>query len=129
MLVWLSDFLEKCKEGSETKQILLNISGSIIPMGQLYCIVDGIWYNLISRNKENYVDNDRFIDIVERECLNNEDEWGDLYTAPMDDIGNCELRFSNECSQTMDTLYDEEYEIVKIIDNEQNIVIYLKDKE
>lgn len=129
MLIWLNEFLEKCRKGSETKQILLNINGKTIPMGQQYYIVDGIWYGLVSLDEKEYIDNDGFIDIVERECINNEDEWGDLYTSPMDDIGNCELRFANDCSKSMNTLYDEEYEIVKIADDEKNIVIYLKDKE
>lgn len=125
MLVLLSDFLEVCKKGTETKQILLNVNGKIIPMGQQYVIIEGIWYCIVEEDEENYIDNDRFIGIVESECINNRDEWGDLYISPMDDIGNCEMRFA----KTMSTIKEDEFEIIKIADENSNIVVYLKDKE
>lgn len=129
-MLFLSDFLEICKNGSETKNICLNITTKngehfLSKMESGHYIVDDVWYSEVKKVDEvDYpMTNDSFIDEMEQES--DEEEWGDRYVAPMDDLGNCELVFVDNVIK----VYDKDnvrYEIIKVV-NGTDITIYLKE--
>ena len=117
--LYLDDLLKVC-QSNKGKNMLLNINQKIIPLQNGHYIADEIWYNQVELNsKEEKIKAIDFIDECEDEALN--DDWGGLYQSPMEHLGNCEVRFTTEYNNK-----DKEFEIVKIIINDNDIIIYLK---
>lgn len=117
--LYLDDLLKVC-QSNKGKNMLLNINQKIIPLQNGHYIADEIWYNQVELNsKEEKIKAIDFIDECEDEALN--DDWGGLYQSPMEHLGNCEVRFTTEYNNK-----DKEFEIEKIIINDNDIIIYLK---
>lgn len=117
--LYLDDLLKVC-QSNKGKNMLLNINQKIIPLQNGHYIADEIWYNQVELNsKEEKIKAIDFIDECEDEALNN--DWGGLYQSPMEHLGNCEVRFTTEYNNK-----DKEFEIEKIIINDNDIIIYLK---
>lgn len=134
-MVLLSELLEICKRGSEEKNIFLNVTTKngeqfLTKMDINKYIADGIWFSEVHRVEDlNYiVTNDSFIGVMEQECLDDKKSWfADLYYAPMELLGDCELRFVNNISDiSEDNNFDLQYDIIKITDD-KDIIIYLKE--
>lgn len=116
--LYLDDLLKVC-QSNKGKNMLLNISQKIIPLQNGHYIVDEIWYNQVELNsKEEKIKAIDFIDECEDEALN--DDWGGLYQSPMEHLGNCEVRFTTEYNNK-----DKEFEVEKIIINDNDIIICL----
>ena len=117
--LYLDDLLKVC-QSNKGKNMLLNINQKIIPLQNGHYIVDEIWYNQVELNsKEEKIKAIDFIDECEDEALNN--DWGGLYQSPMEHLGNCEVRFTTEYNNK-----DKEFEVEKIILNDNDIIICLK---
>lgn len=116
--LYLDDLLKVCQNNKE-KNMLLSINQKIIPLQNGHYIVDEIWYNQVELNsKEERIKAIDFIDECEDEALN--DDWGGLYQSPMEHLGNCEVRFTTEYNNK-----DKEFEVEKIILNDNDIIICL----
>lgn len=124
MVILLEEFLNKCKEGNKVKDIKLIVEfkdkRDTIKTGMKYghYIENSVWYNDINTEKDDSenITNDDFLFEMENECLNCREDWGDLYIAPMDDLGKIELLFR----------YNEEiFEVKKITSDEKNIYVWL----
>lgn len=117
--LYLDDLLKVCQSNKE-KNIFLNINQKTIPLQNGHYIADEIWYNQVELNsKEEKIKAIDFIDECEDEALS--DDWGGLYQSPMEHLGNCEVRFTTEYNNK-----DKEFEVEKIILNDNDIIIYLK---
>lgn len=134
-MVLLSELLEICKKGSEEKNIFLNVTTKngeqfLTKIDINKYIVDGVWFSEVRRMEDlDYtVTNDSFIGAMEQECLSDKESWfTDLYYAPMELLGDCELRFVNNISDiSEDNNFDLQYDIAKIVDD-KDIIIYLKE--
>lgn len=139
-MVFLDDFLRTCKRGNSTKNIMLLVDFKVkdkdnhkqikIPMISGHYIIDNVWFSQVCKTvgelkNETPITNDDFIDEMEKECLEYPNNWGDLYNAPMEDLGNCELRFNYDIGKGFD---EDIFEIQKITEDEENIYIHLIEK-
>ena len=130
MFVDLEELLYICKDDTETKKIMLKVlceNGEIkeFPMCSGHYIIDGIWYAEVNENGQYPLDNDSFIGEMETECLNYPNDWGDLYTAPMEHLQSCELRFTNDLCNIEEG--EDKYEITRI-KNEDKIYVCLRER-
>lgn len=137
-MYFVSDLLELCRKGYDDKKIYLIVSGKEekykIPMSMQYYVADDIFFFEVGFENKNIVDNNTFIGLLESECENDRECWGnDLYIAPMEKVGNCELRFAKNMLEVYEDNFDNCYEIEKIeskivnIENgNKEILIYLK---
>ena len=117
--LFLDDLLRICQNNKE-KNMFLNINQKTLPLQIGHYIVDEIWYNQVKvNNKKEKIQAIDFIGECEDEALN--DDWGGLYQSPMEHLGNCEIRFTTEYNNK-----DKEFEIEKIILNDNDIIICLK---
>lgn len=112
-MVFLDDFLKTCKRGNNTKNIMLLVDFKVkdkdnhkqikIPMISGHYIVDNVWFSQVCKTV------------------------GELknITPPMEDLGNCELRFNYDIEKGFD---EDIFEIQKITEDEENIYIHLIEK-
>lgn len=133
MVIFLGELLRICKRGSEEKNILLDVTTKngehfVTNMDINKYIADGIWFTEVNKNLEKHTTNDDLIGAMEEECLSDKESWFTaLYYAPMDLLGDCELRFVNNISDvSIDDNFDLQYDIAKIVDD-KDIIIYLKE--
>ena len=137
---FLDDFLKTCKRGNNTKNIMLLVDFKIkdednhkqikIPMISGHYIIDNVWFSQVCKTigglkNITSITNDDFIYEMEQECLEYPNDWGDLYNAPMEALGNCELRFNYDITKGFD---EDIFEIQKITEDEENIYIHLIEK-
>ena len=117
--LFLDDLLRICQNNKE-KNMFLNINQKTLPLQIGHYIVDEIWYNQVKiNNKKEKIQAIDFIGECEDEALN--EDWGGLYQSPMEHLGNCEIRFTTEYNNK-----DKEFEVEKIILNDNDIIICLK---
>ena len=122
--LYLDDFLQICKS-NKNKAIMLNVDNDkgnkIIPLNYGHYIADEIWFIQVDLDKtetNNHILGIDFIGECEDEALN--EDWGGLYQSPMEHLGNCEIRFTTEYNNK-----DKEFEVEKIILNDNDIIICL----
>lgn len=133
-MILLGELLEICNKG-EVKNIMLEVPFVVdgkerrfkIPMVSGHYIEDCIWYSFVCKTVGDLmgatpVNNVDFIFEMERECINNSDEWGVLYESPMEQLGNCELRFCRNMENKKETTL----EITKIEETDNEIIIKLE---
>lgn len=139
-MYYISDLLELCeKEENISKNIYLIISGEEekykIPMSKNYYVADDMFFFEVVFRNEKTLKGEDFIELIESECENDLDCWGgNLYVAPMEKVGNCELKFAKNMIEVVDKdIFYNCYEIEKIeskivnIENgSKEILIYLK---
>ena len=133
-MVFLGELLEICNKGMR-KNILLEVPFVVdgeerkfkIPMVSGHYIENSIWYSFVCKTVGDLkgatpINSADFVFEMEQECLNNENEWGDLYESPMEQLGNCELRFCNDLQNAIETTFD----IKKIEETDNEIIIRLE---
>lgn len=138
-MYYISDLLDLCKEENISKNIYLIISGEEekykIPMSANYYVADDMFFFEVVFRNEKILKGKDFIELIESECENDLECWGgNLYVAPMEKVGNCELKFAKNMIEVVDKdNFDNCYEIEKIeskivnIENgNKEILIYLK---
>lgn len=134
-MILLGELLEMCNK-KNTRDIVLEYSymkegkkeSYKIPMISGHYIEDNIWYSSVCKTVGDLmgatpVNNVDFIFEMERECLSNEDEWGDLYESPMEQLGNCELRFCRDMKNIEETTLN----ITTVEETDKEIIIKLED--
>lgn len=132
-MVLLGELLAICNKG-EVRNLMLEFPFIVdgeerrfkIPMVSGHYIEDSIWYSLACKTVGDLkgstpINNVDFIFEMERECLNNTDEWGDLYESPMEQLGNCELRFCRDMGNKKETTL----KITEIEETDKEIIIKL----
>lgn len=129
MFVCLEELFLICKNETKEKNIILKIldrNGKIkeVPMCNGHYIISNVWYAEVNENSLYPLNNNKFIDELEVECINYPNDWGSLYVAPMEELGNCELRFTDDICNVEEG--EEKYEITNI-KNEDNIYICLRE--
>lgn len=127
----VNDLLELCKKGYDDKKIYLIIDRGEnkykIPMSTQYYVADDIFFFEVGFENKTDLDNNGFIDLLEKECINDCECWGnDIYYAPMDKIGDCELRFAKNMLEIYEDNFDECFDIVDIKEVNNEIQISLK---
>ena len=137
MVVILDDLLRICQDTIGNKEIYLliqykrgNNNPIKIPMIRGHYIVDNTWFSTVCKNikdiaSEKAITNIDFIDELERECLDYRDDWGDLYTAPMEDLCACQLRFNYDIGENFN---EDIFDIQKITYDKDGIYIHLFEK-
>lgn len=129
----IGELLEFCKDKQTDKErkimLFLENKEYTIPMINDYYIMNEVIFFRVSKivkdikDYENLTDK-RLIELMEMEAMDS--SWGDLYTSPMEHLGNCKLRFNyNIENENEDTF---EIEKVTVTDNDI-ILIYLKENE
>ncbi len=134
LLMRVDDLIHQCKNCKNTKDIILQIQylnrtktdiRKVYMNGQYY-IADGIIYFEVAKNlkesEKEKINNQDFIDIIEKECINNPKDWGNLYRSPMDMIEDLEIKFINNFAE----YESEDYSISHYDIQENNILIVLK---
>lgn len=130
MFVGLKDLFDMCKNTTKVKKIMLKVLDSngkikVIPMCNGHYIISNTWYTEIDEKSKYPLDSNKFIDEMETECTLYPDDWGSLYVSPMEELGNCELKFTNNLFDVEEG--EENYEITKIYEDENNIYICLRE--
>lgn len=135
-MVLLGELLAICNKG-EVRNLMLEFhykdkdSGEKrhfkIPMVEGHYIADNIWYSKLCRTlgdlkSSTPINNVNFVYEMERECLN-DNCWGDLYESPMEQLGNCELRFCNNFVGATDT----EFETVGFKETDTEIIVVVNE--
>lgn len=134
-MVLLGELLEICKNWG-VANIMLEVPFIVdgeerifkIPMVSGHYIEDSIWYSLACKTVGDLkgstpTNSQDFIFEMERECLDNPDNWGDLYDSPMEQLGNCELRFCRDMKHKEET----SLEPIKIEETDNEIIIKFKE--
>lgn len=114
-MILLGELLEICNKG-EVKNIMLEVPFVVdgkerrfkIPMVSGHYIESGIWYSSVCKTVGDLkgvtpINSQDFIFEMERECLDNPDNWGDLYDSPMEQLGNRELIFCRNMENKEET--------------------------
>ncbi len=120
--LYLDDLLQIC-ENNKNKLIILKIGNDLVPLQNGHYIVDEVWYNEVNMNNVNIMQGIDFICECEDEAL--EDSWGDLYQAPMQQLGNCEVVFTKKYDSNNNYVVEE----IKIDEIEHSIIISLKGED
>ncbi len=137
-LMRVDDLLHYCKNcGGGKKDIILEISyyermklvKRTVYMNGEYYIADGCIFFQVGKNlqesEKNKINNKDFIDLMERECVQDPESWGSLYRSPMDMLGSLEVIFVNNLTE-----YDcKDYSINDFLIENDNIVIKLFQEE
>lgn len=118
------------KDEGKEKNIILNVemaNGEIFntKMSKEYTIIDGIWFTEVSKRVEFSVTNLEFVEEMEFECRR-DSSWGSIYSAPMEELGNCELKFVKSIYDLDENNYNQ-FSIIEVFDNENDITIKLKE--
>lgn len=118
------------KDEGKEKNIILNVemeNGEIFntKMSKEYTIIDGIWFTEVSKRVEFSVTNLEFVEQMEFECRR-DSNWGSIYSAPMEELGNCELKFVKSIYDLDENNYNQ-FSIIEVFDNENDITIKLKE--
>lgn len=118
------------KDEGKEKDIILNVemaNGEIFntKMSKEYTIIDGIWFTEVSKRVEFSVTNLEFVEQMEFECRR-DSSWGSIYSAPMEELGNCELKFVKSIYDLDENNYNQ-FSIIEVFDNENDITIKLKE--
>lgn len=118
------------KDEGKEKNIILNVemaNGEIFntKMSKEYTIIDGIWFTEVSKRVEFSVTNLEFVEQMEFECRR-DSSWGSIYSAPMEELGNCELKFVKSIYDLDENNYNQ-FSIIEVFDNENDITIKLKE--
>lgn len=118
------------KDEGKEKDIILNVemaNGEIFntKMSKEYTIIDGIWFTEVSKRVEFSVTNLEFVEEMEFECRR-DSSWGSIYSAPMEELGNCELKFIKSIYDLDENNYNQ-FSIIEVFDNENDITIKLKE--
>ena len=118
------------KDERKEKNIILNVemaNGEIFntKMSKEYTIIDGIWFTEVSKRVEFSVTNLEFVEQMEFECRR-DSSWGSIYSAPMEELGNCELKFVKSIYDLDENNYNQ-FSIIEVFDNENDITIKLKE--
>lgn len=118
------------KDEGKEKDIILNVemaNGEIFntKMSKEYTIIDGIWFTEVSKRVEFPTTNLEFVEEMEFECRR-DNSWGSIYSAPMEELGNCELKFVKSIYDLDENNYNQ-FSIIEVFDNENDITIKLKE--
>lgn len=118
------------KDEGKEKNIILNVemaNGEIFntKMSKEYTIIDGIWFTEVSKRVEFSTTNLEFVEQMEFECRR-DSSWGSIYSAPMEELGNCELKFVKSIYDLDENNYNQ-FSIIEVFDNENDITIKLKE--
>lgn len=127
----IGDLLEICQNGKD-KNIYLSIIDDFdneeikIPMGFEYYIADDMVFFEVNFKNKYKMTKKEFVKLMENEVY--EDScWGsDIYVAPMEKLGNCELKFAKNYNEVINNdIFYNCYDIKIIKEFENAIVIYL----
>lgn len=132
----IQDLFDFCQKVEKSKKIFLIIKTKEdteirIPMVKGHYIVDNIWCSQVCKTIEDIknasaIDSDSFIEELEQECLNYPNDWGTLYTSPMEDICGLRLDFYYDIVNGYDKGLTH-FEGTEIKEDEENIYIYIKE--
>ena len=126
-MIFVSDLLDYCLR-LNGRQVVFKINkGNTIPVKPQFYVADNIFFFEVDKDyKEKTLDKD-IVEILENEA-SNEPCWNsDIYFSPMEQIGNCEIRFPHNMQEvTQDNIFDNCYEIKNITEELNKIIIYLR---
>lgn len=122
----IGDLIEICKN-SMGKKIFLMLNDKKIPMSTQYYIADGIVFFEVNLENKNGLDDNGFIWEMENE-VESDKCWGEnIYQAPMEKLGECELKFAKDFNEVIQNdIFDNCYEIANYENLENEIRIYIK---
>lgn len=122
-MVFINDLLDL-----KNRDLYLEIDGKKIPMSMQFYVADDIFFFNVDLHDDVTVnDIDTLRDCLETEALDS--CWnGDIYEAPMNKIGSCEMRFPKDYFNdvvTNDIFYNC-YKIIKMDITADDIIIKLE---
>lgn len=131
----VSDLLELCQWGNKEKKITLLVnfmengekkSFKTFMIGEYY-IVDEVLFSQVNKDdtENTPLTTKDFINLMEKECENCPNDWGNLYTSPMEHLGGCEIRFNYNVYNNFD---EDLLKIKKIEVVNDEIIIVLEEK-
>lgn len=108
----------------KNRKLYLEKDGKKIPMYLNYYVVDDIFFFEIKEDNTTIHDLEELRDLLEKEAY--DECWGgDIYTAPMSKILDCEIRFPKNYNEVIqDDIFDNCYKIRMIITID-DIIIHL----
>lgn len=120
----LSDLL-RYGDNSKVFVMLNNIKSKL---AMQYHIENGTFYIGLEKEEEEKINNISDLrNMAEMECENYPDDWGSLYIAPMEELGDLNLGILKnviDIKRDENSLVIEDYKIVNISkDNEDNVII------
>lgn len=118
-MVFINDLLD-----FKNRNLYLMLNGKKIPMRLQFYVIDDIFFFEVDENAK-LSTLDELRTVLESEA---EDKcWGDIYTAPMEKISNCEIRFPKKYNDVISNdIFDDCYTITKIETTLNDIIIWLK---
>ena len=121
-MVFINDLLD-----FKNRNLYLNIDGKKIPMSMEFYVADDIFFFDVDSHDETKVHTlDELREQLEIEA--NDPCWReDIYEAPMNKIGNCEIKFPKDYFNDVlqNDIFDNCYTIQKIDTTMDDIIIYL----
>lgn len=112
----------------KNRNLYLDIDGKKYPMSMQFYVADNIFFFNVDLHDDIKVND---IDML-RQCLEMEAEdpcWGeDIYQAPMNKIGSCEIRFPKDYFGDVvnNDIFDNCYTILKMDITTDDVIIKLK---
>lgn len=122
----VGDLIDICKN-SMGKKIFLILDDKKIPMSTEYYIANDIVFFEVDFKNKIGIDDYGFIWEMEREA-EEDDCWKEnIYEAPMERLGGCELEFPKDFKEVIENdEFDNCYEIIRVQNLGNEIRIYLK---
>lgn len=112
----------------KNRNLYLEINGKKIPMSMQFYVIDDIFFfNVDLHNDTKVNDINTLRDCLETEALDS--CWReDIYQAPMNRIGSCEMRFPKDYFNDVinNDIFDNCYTIVKMDITMDDVIIKLK---
>ena len=110
------------------RKLYLNINGHKTPMSIQFYIADNIIFFDTNETLEEVNTLESLRHVLESEAEEDPCWSEDIYQAPMDKIGNCEIRFPKDLDNDVinDSIFDNCYTIVKPEITMDEIIINLK---
>lgn len=119
-MLFITDLLEL-----KDRNLYLEKDGKKIPMSLQYYVADDIFFFEVDETAKLHT-LDVLRTVLEMEA--EDDCWHeDIYTAPMEKISSCEVRFPKDFSKvTEEDIFDDYYTITHIDTTMDDVVIHLK---
>ena len=120
-MVYIDELLEL-----KNRNLYLEKDKKKIPMSLNYYVVDDMFFFEIKEDNTTIHDLEELRDLLEKEAY--DECWsGDIYTAPMTKISDCEIRFPKNYSEVIQNdIFDNCYTITNIETTMDDIIIHLK---
>jgi hypothetical protein len=131
----LDELLQICNKGADEKEIVLLVENKDkiekYAMVEGHYITDNVWFSEIVKSQEHIrpMTNYSFIEEMEQECVQYPNDWGDLYIAPMESLGGCELKFVDTLMNKDDIIDNDKYSITGLEEREKEIIIHILENE